>query len=101
MTMGNGDDHVALSSGCLCQEPDWNDISNYNRGFIAGWYDDISGKFGLDHVRIISADFSNDQSMREIVSPWGSYYAKRVDKRWVGVSSSPAQTKRRRLRKAR
>lgn len=96
---GEGSDHVALASGCLCKDPDWRDIENYTRGFIAGWYDDETGKFGLDHVRIICSDFSTEAATREIVSPWGSYYAKLVNKRWVGVSL--ASLKRRGLSKKR
>jgi predicted phosphodiesterase len=92
---GCGSDHVALSSGCLCKDPDWNDIENYTRGFIAGWYDDESGEFGLDHVRIVCADFADEGSTRKILSPWGSYYAKRVNDKWIGASLS--KTSRRRV----
>ncbi len=66
---GCGADHVALAAGCLCQDPDWSDVDNYTRGFIAGWIDDETGEFGLDHVRI------SGDNHTEIYSPWGSYYA--------------------------
>jgi UDP-2,3-diacylglucosamine pyrophosphatase LpxH len=69
---GCGSDHVAIAAGCLCKDPDWMDIDNYTRGFVAGWFDDETGEFGLDHVRIIGRNHN------EIASPWGAYKATKV-----------------------
>jgi hypothetical protein len=89
---GDGQDHLALASGCLCKDPDWDDIDNYTRGFIAGWYDDVTGEFGLDHVRISGHDHT------EIYSPHGEYYAT-----WVQRIGSPGSwiARRRDIPKAR
>lgn len=83
---GDGPDHVAMSSGCLCQEPDWADVNNYNRGFISGWVDIEAKQFDLHHMRILAEDWSDDKATRTLITPWGSYYAKLVNKRWVGTS---------------
>lgn len=74
---GCGSDHVALAAGCLCQDPDWRDIDSYTRGFVAGWYDDVDGSFGLDHVRISGKDHT------EIYSPWGEYHAEKHGTSWT------------------
>lgn len=73
---GCGTDHVALAAGCSCADPDWNDIDNYTRGFVAGWYDPAALTFGLDHVRISGKDYT------EIYSPWGEYRADLDRKIW-------------------
>lgn len=90
---GCGTDHVAMASGCLCKDPDWRDIENYTRGFIAGWYDDENGEFGLDHIRIVCSDFSDEGSTRKILSPHGNYYAKRVGSKWLGAGLAQARSR--------
>lgn len=77
---GCGSDHVALAAGCLCKDPDWDDVDNYTRGFVAGWINQGTGEFGMDHVRI-----SGDQHT-QIYSPWGEYYATRKQK--IGPANS-------------
>ncbi len=74
MKHGEGRDNVALASGCLCQDPDWEDIDNYTRGFIAGWIDDETGEFGLDHMRMGGDKYTN------LYTPWGEFYATWVQK---------------------
>lgn len=73
---GCGTDHVALAAGCTCKDPDFDDIDNYTRGFVAGWYDPADQTFGLDHIRISGKDYT------EIYSPWGEYRADLDRKTW-------------------
>ena len=52
MRMGNGDHHLALCSGCLCEPPSYLDLHNWTLGFIAGWIDE-KGSFGAWHETIV------------------------------------------------
>jgi predicted phosphodiesterase len=75
---GCGRDDIALSGGCLCLDPDWRDTDNYTRGFIAGTYEEVSGEFAINHVRIAGENHVS------LYSPWGNYEASYngKNKRW-------------------
>lgn len=76
--LGNGNDHISLTTGCLCKDPDWTDVDNYTRGFIAGWMNEDTNEFGLDEIRI-----SGDNHTR-IYSNLGEYNAIKTGKdTWV------------------
>ena len=47
-----GESQIALSSGCLCADPDWNSLDRYDRGFVAGWFDPHTRVFSVDHKHI-------------------------------------------------
>lgn len=73
-TFASGLDWVAMAAGCLCQDGEWKAFSGYNRGFIAGWYDDETDEFHLDHMR-----FSGD-NWTKLYTPYGRYICLGNDK---------------------
>lgn len=72
-----GIDWVGLISGCLCKDGEWKAFSAYNRGFVAGWYNEEKNEFGVDHVRI------SGKNHNEIFSAFGNYVAEERGSKWV------------------
>lgn len=68
-TMPSGLDWRGMSSGCMCRNPTFKSVVNYNRGFISGFYDDETGRFNLYNCDIIEADHTT------LITPWAQYRA--------------------------
>lgn len=73
-----GESHIAIGSGCLCQDPDdFNSLARYDRGFIAGWFDTKSGMFDIGHRRIAGPDNTI------LFSDYGLLKARKIGRKWV------------------
>jgi len=68
-TMMSGLDWKAMSSGCMCKDPLFKSVVNYNRGFISGFYDDETGRFNVYNCDFIESDYS------VLITPWAQYKA--------------------------
>lgn len=78
-TMPSGLDWRGMSSGCMCQDPTFRSVVNYNRGFISGFYDDETGRFNLYNCDIIEADHTT------LITPWAQYRASQTSPHVWGV----------------
>lgn len=81
-TMPSGLDWRGISSGCMCQDPTFKSVVNYNRGFISGFYDDETGRFNVYNCDVIEADHS------VLITPWAQYKATKTKDGVWGVHTS-------------